>query len=247
MVLINETSPNSPSKIKLALRDVSITVPVWKGPAAVVPVSSWALWDKFWSKDNLPGIRRDTVLAFSEICTRLGVSDACGIALSVLSELYGQWYGEIAPTLQMDKPSDYTQPAYGAWTYDGSALDKTSQMKSHLLNLDQLDKVDARRRTIAYNFSGVSPQHVFPTGVVRSRYIGVGTTLRITWSTQQPEVSVPSYNIQTMTSVSRIATAMGLIMTHTVISVRVTNRICPLGAHALMCNQFFNVSISIYQ
>ncbi|KMQ91419.1 hypothetical protein RF55_8718 [Lasius niger] len=163
-----------PSEIKLALRDVSITVPVWKGPAAVVPVSSWALWDKFWSKDNLPGIRRNTVLAFSEICTQLGVSDACGTALSVLSELYGQWYGGIAPTLQTDKPSpDYTQPAYGAWTYDGSALDKTGQMKSHLLNLDQLDKVDARRRTIAYNFSGVSPQHVFPTGVVRSRYIGV--------------------------------------------------------------------------
>lgn len=88
-------------------------------------------------------------------------------------------------------------------------------MKSHLFNLDQADKLDARRRCIVYNFSGISPQHVFPTGVVRMRYIGAGAFLRMSWSTQKPEVAVPTYNIQTMTSITRVATSLGLIMTHT--------------------------------
>ncbi|KMQ93498.1 peroxidase 12 [Lasius niger] len=114
-VLIDETSPNCPSDIKVSLRDVTVTVPVWKGSTVVALVTVWPLWDKFWNKINLPGIRRDTVLAFSEICTRLGVSDACGTALSLLSELYGQWYGGIAPPTSGDRPTpDYSQAAYGA-------------------------------------------------------------------------------------------------------------------------------------
>lgn len=216
LVLIDETSPNCPADIRLAMRDVSATIPVWRGTNEVAPVSIWPLWEKFWSRINIPGIRRDTALAFSEICTRLGVSDACGTALAILAELYGQWYGGMAPPISGNKPTpDFGQAAYGAWTYDGSALDKTGQMKSHLFNLNQADKVDARRRTIAYNFSGISPLHVFPTGLVRMRYMGVEGALRMSWSTQQPEVSIPTYNVQTMTSVSRVATAMGLIMTHT--------------------------------
>ncbi|XP_011686539.1 PREDICTED: uncharacterized protein LOC105449216 [Wasmannia auropunctata] len=216
LVLIDETSPNCSANVKLSLRDVAVDVPVWKGPQNEVPVSIWALWDKFWNTENIPGIRRDTTFALSEICTRLAVSDTCGTALSLLAELYGQWYYGIAPALKHDEPTpDYTAEPYGSWTYDGSYLDKTKAMKSHLFNLDQKDKLDARRRSIAYNFSGISPQHEFPTGVVRVRYVGQGERLRITWSTQQPEVAVPAYNIQTMTSVSRVATAMGLILTHT--------------------------------
>lgn len=90
LVLIDETSYNSPLSVKIALREVSVDVPVWKGPTAVASVSSWALWDRFWRQENIPGIRRDTILAYNEICTRLGVSDACGTSLSLLNELYGQ-------------------------------------------------------------------------------------------------------------------------------------------------------------
>lgn len=216
LVLIDETSANCPNSVKLSLQDTVVEVPTWKGPTVINPVSVWPLWDKFWNKDNIPGIRRDTTWAFSEICTRLGVSDACGTSLSLLAELYGQWYFGIAADWQKDKPvPDYTQAPYGSWTYDGSYLDKTHKFKSNLFNLNQVDKMDARRRSVAYNFSGVSPLHVFPTGVVRIRFVDVGDFLRISWSTQRPEVEVPSYNIQTMTSISRVATAMGLILTHT--------------------------------
>ncbi|EFN67052.1 hypothetical protein EAG_02777 [Camponotus floridanus] len=38
-------------------------------------------------------------------------------------------------------------------------------MKSNKFNLDQADKHDARRRAVAYNFSGISPFHLSPTGV----------------------------------------------------------------------------------
>lgn len=216
IVLIDATSQNAPNSVKITLRDVTVNIPVMTGTNEVAAVSSWPLWDKFWNKDNIPGIRQDTVSAHAEICTILGVSDACNISSSLLAELYGQWYNGVAPQLgEDDSEPNWSEPAYGAWTYDGSPLDKTSKLKSYTFNLDQPDKVDARRRTVAYNFSGISPQHVFPTGVVRARYVDVGSALRVTWSTQQPEFSVPSYKIQTMSSIYRVATALGLVLTHT--------------------------------
>lgn len=127
MVLIDETSPNCPATIPMRLRDVAIAVPVWRGPNAVVPISSWPIWDRFWRTDNIEGIRRDSVFAFNELCTRLGVSDACGTALSLLAELYGQWYYGIAPVIKKDSVDpDYEKSPYGSWTYDGSPLDKTN-------------------------------------------------------------------------------------------------------------------------
>ncbi|KMQ84450.1 hypothetical protein RF55_17725 [Lasius niger] len=118
-------------KITGRLRDVDATVNVWKGPTSVAAVSSWPLWEKFWSRNNISGIRRDTILAHGEICTRLGVSDACGTSLSLLAKLYKQWnYGLAVPLKDGTPQPDYSQAAYGAWTYDRSALDKTGNMKS---------------------------------------------------------------------------------------------------------------------
>lgn len=218
LVLIDETSQTSCTEVRMAISDAVIKIPVWKGTNDVRPVSIWPLWARFWHADNIPGIRRDTILAHAEICTRLGISDACGTSLSVLAELYGQWYFGLAPQGNKEQPTpDYDQVPFGSWTYDGSALDKTGKMKSNKFNLDSHDKVDARRRTVAYNFSGISPQHVFPTGIVKIRYLHEegDRHLRLSWSTQQPEVAVPTYNIQTMTSVMRVATALGLVLTHT--------------------------------
>lgn len=174
--------------------------------ASVEAVLEWRKYS--WHK-------KSTVLAHAEIYTRLGVSDACGIALSLSSELYGQWYiCGIAPE-NIDEKSlpDYSKKPYGSWTYDGSALDKTGLLRSKLFSLDQADKA-ARRRAIAYNFSGITPQHLFPTGLVRIRYITDNNVVRISWSTQRPEVTVLFYNIQTMASVVRVATALGLILKH---------------------------------
>lgn len=216
LVLVDETSANCPGTVRISSSGMHVDVRVWRGPEAVESAEIWNIWDTFWSADNLPTIRRDTILAHNEICARLGVSDACGISLSMLAEMYGVWYGGIAPDNQQGTPNpDYSKPAYGAWTYDGSALDKTGLIKSHVFDLSEKDKASARKRTVAYNFSGVSPMHLFPTGLVRMRYVGVGNRLRMSWSTTSPEISVPSYNIQTMTSVMRIATSLGLVLTHT--------------------------------
>lgn len=99
----------------------------------------------------------------------------------------------------------------------GSPLDKTGKMKSHKFNIDQTDKIDARRRTVAYNSSGISPMHLCPTSLVRIRYIVEDQEhrLRLSWATSEPEVIIPTYNVQTMTSVCRVATALGLLLTHT--------------------------------
>lgn len=216
LVLVDETSQNSPNSFRISVGPIAANVSVWKGPNVVNSVPLWPLWDAFWDDRNINAIRRDTVLAFSEICTRLGVSDSCGTALSLLSELYGQWYQGIAVQNRDDTPApDYGKPAHGCWTLDGSPLDKTGLVKSHVFDVDQPDKVSARRRCVAYNFSGISPLHLSPTGLVRIRYIVENQSLRIGWSTQRPEIAVPSYNVQTMTSIMRVGTAMGLVLTHT--------------------------------
>ncbi|BAU58961.1 capsid protein [Camponotus nipponicus virus] len=216
LVLIDETSLNRQETLRIGYGPASVNVPIWYGTNEVAPPSWWNVWSQFWRTENIDGIRRDTTLAHNKICARLGVDDACGTAVSLAAEMYGQWYQGVAPQHhERDPYTDYSQPAHGAWTLDGSPLDKTSMMKSSLFSLDEADKRSARRRCVAYNFTGISPLHLAPTSLVRIRYINEGGILRISWSTQGPECSNPSYNIQTMSSVMRVATAMGLLYTHT--------------------------------
>lgn len=118
LVLIDETSQTCCNSVKMTIERTSITITVWKGNSVVNPVDMWPVWNAFWKTENIPGIRRDTTLAHSEICTRLGDSDTCGTSLFILSELYGQWYGGIAPQNKINSPiPDYDLVPYGSWTY----------------------------------------------------------------------------------------------------------------------------------
>jgi len=67
---------------------------------------------------------------------------------------------------------DFTIPPDYSWTYDGSTLDRTGKVLSNKFGLDQPDKVGARRRTVAYNFSSITSTHVILTGLVKSNILG---------------------------------------------------------------------------
>lgn len=88
-MLVDETSHSCTPNIRMAMDDVSILIPTWKSINEVVPVGIWSIWEHFWNSNNIPDIRRDTVMAHAEVCIRLGVNDACGVALAITAELYG--------------------------------------------------------------------------------------------------------------------------------------------------------------
>lgn len=216
LILIDETSQTNQNNVRLATGQQYVEVPIWKGTAAVVPVSWGNLWRVYWNSLNIDRIRHTTILAHEKICTRMGVGDACGTAVSLVAELYGIWYQGFAPQYANNSLAlDFSKIPHGAWTMDGGYLDHRKMFQSHEFTIDKDDNYEARRRTVAYNFSGISPMHLCPTGLTKIKYINDTERLRVTWANQSPEISVPGYNIQTMSSVYRVAAACGLILTHT--------------------------------
>lgn len=70
-------------------------------------------------------------MALNDICTRLGVANACETSISILAELYGIWYNGMCLDEQ-DKTAkpDFDTVPNGSWTCAGSSLDKTNRVKS---------------------------------------------------------------------------------------------------------------------
>ncbi|BAR72204.1 capsid protein [Camponotus yamaokai virus] len=216
LILIDETSMTTQNFVKLTTGQQFINVPIWKGNNNVVPVNWGNLWRAYWNTNNISKIRHTALLAHEKICTRMGVGDACGTAVSLVAELYGHWYHGIAPRYKAKTMAfDYDKVPYGAWTIDGDYLDKRKMFRSHKFTLDDPKCMEARRRCVAYNFSGVSPMHLSPTGLVKIAYVNDSERLRVTWAEQHPEFAATTYNIQTMSSIYRVAAACGLILTHT--------------------------------
>lgn len=211
IVLVDETSDNVAANVNIG----GVDIIVWRGRAVVNTTDMQPIWNNFWSNVNIANARRDLHMAHSEICTRLGVGSACGIANSMLAELYGTWYMGLALDQHENSLNpDYTQAADGAWTINGSALDKTGAIKSQKMRLDDDGKRFARRRCVAYNFSAVSPLHQSPTGIVKSQYVVAGGNLGLTWQTSAPLHHTAGYRVTQMTSLYRVGTYIGLILTH---------------------------------
>lgn len=243
-VLVDETAQTSQRNVPLIVGANTTNVPVWNGRGnAPQPTIIGEVWERFWATNRIEWILRDTTLAHNDICTSFGCQNAVGTAMSLLAECYGIWYNGIC----LDESNysiapDYTAPANGAWTYDGSPLDRTNMIKSHLFNLNEADKRSARRRAVAYNFSGITPTHLGPTGLVRARYTLVDNRYVITWETPNPEYAVPTYNISTMTSLYRVAAMAGLLLTHVESYRFPTGRALCQWVHMLSCALSFSSS-----
>lgn len=177
----------------------------------------------------------------------LGVGDACGTALSLVSELYGRWYFGIAPRFKQNEPYyDYNLKPFGSWTVDGTELDSTKLMKSFQFKLDDEGRARARRKCVAYNFSDLSPMHLLPTGFTRIGYTVKEEKICIYWNDQSPEIVNSLYNIQTMNSVMRVATAAGLVLTHTESYAFGETHGFAHWTHAILRDIIYNFIIFIY-
>ncbi|KAL0102399.1 hypothetical protein PUN28_017976 [Cardiocondyla obscurior] len=230
LVLIDETSQNCPANINIpTLAQAPCIVPMWRGRGELQGESLANAWNSFWCTANIANARRDTLCAFNEVSGLLGVSDCVGTSLSLVAELYGVWYQGIAPDQHHGRPGpDYLQAPYG-----------------NLFNVNRHDQLDARRRTVGYNFSSVSPNHISPTGIVRIRYVGEGAggNVIVTWHKQSPNHVVPSYNIQTMTPVMRIASSLGLVLTNPANTKFSSPNGLTHWVHMLSCAVSFSMSV----
>ncbi|KAI4485711.1 hypothetical protein M0802_012572 [Mischocyttarus mexicanus] len=167
IVLVDETSDNVGDQITIRGQDI----PVWRGRRAVNPVNIVDMLAQFWSTNNIAQASRDLLMAHEEICNKLGVENSCGMAASLAAEI--------------EAPG-------GSWTYDGSRLDKVGRMLSTKFTLDEERKEQARRRTVGYNFSALTPNHLAPTGIVKSNYNLADIWLQVTWGSLAPLYSTPS-------------------------------------------------------
>ncbi|KAI4482526.1 hypothetical protein M0802_013630 [Mischocyttarus mexicanus] len=211
IVLVDETPDNVGSHLTIRGTDV----PIWRGRQVVTPVNIGELWARFWNHNNIAGASRDLLMAHEEICNKLGVENSCDMAASLSAEMYGSLYsGMSLPNIDNTLEPDFGEAPGGSWTYDGSRLDKVGRILSTKFNLDDPQKEQARRRTVGYNFSALTPNHLAPTGIVKSRFTLADGWLHVGWGSLNPLYSTPGYKTSTMSSVYRVGTYFGLINTH---------------------------------
>ncbi|KAK1137400.1 hypothetical protein K0M31_001911 [Melipona bicolor] len=169
-------------------RVMRVITPLWKGNNNIAVSNFGALWKAYWTTDN-ENIEND-------------------------GELYGAWYQGIGFTQDPSgcSSADHSSTAFGCWSTDTKPLDKNGLVKPELFTTVDKDKMLARRRTMAYNFSHLTPLHNTTIGLRKVHYIMLlEGYLSVTW--KDTSCSYPTYNISTMSSVWRIGTAMGLVLT----------------------------------
>uniref|UniRef100_A0A2S2NZ08 Uncharacterized protein n=1 Tax=Schizaphis graminum TaxID=13262 RepID=A0A2S2NZ08_SCHGA len=234
MPCVNSVSIPGPKKAILVLIDCTSTshpATVTFGPHMEVPVyddranvqaenfgDCWALW---YDNNNIAHIADDARRAFSWSDKHLAVENTSSIALSVIAELYGALYNGVSIKPHQNT-ADYAweEPAGGAWSmFNNNTIATNSRLQTDYWDENPEAEAAARRRLVGYNFSGISPWHLPPTGMTltdgndASLFHGTGHLIR--WSEHEVQTRIsPNYTLPSMESRVRICTAMELIAVH---------------------------------
>ncbi|KOX81115.1 hypothetical protein WN51_10040 [Melipona quadrifasciata] len=186
-----------------------------------IPVSNFgALWKAYWTTGNEKKIKEDTYSAFLEIRNQLEVGPAYSLSVSMVN---------------------HSSTAFGCWSTDTKPLDKNGCVKPELFTTIDKDKMLARRRTMAYNFSHLTPLHNTTIGLTKVHYIMLPEGyLSVTW--KDTSCHYPTYNISTMSSVWRIGTAMGMVLTNYNLVGLMHFGNMTSWIHILSCAHSFNTS-----
>lgn len=224
LVLTDMHSTDSQATISIAGMLAGIQIIKSGRQGVATDITQW--WRDFFTTANAPEIMSTFGGGWNHICQKLGVGTTCGFAASVVAELYGNQQPGMA--VNAARYTNRSRTAYGAWAWKGGDVDKkigivhSSAWKE---DLNGADNAAWRQALVGFNFAGTSPLHRLSTGIVRSKYTvewqnsddkttRIPKIIRAGWSTEEPSVCVPGYNIETMSSVMRIATYVGLLSTH---------------------------------
>nr|WJE88714.1 MAG: capsid protein [Halyomorpha halys toti-like virus 2] len=216
-----------PADILLVLLDSSSTfaqtnltimgtqVPLYGG-APVNPVPFTTMFDDWFKEANVGRIPMDCATAVNTISSMLGVENSTNLGLSIAAELYGcQFNGinipVIASTTGPPTP-DYTKPGGGAYRID--LQDVPMQTGSPIIAKGITTNAALITPLItSYNFTGISPWCLPPTGMVKTKSVTVGTDTYPVWAQAVPDYYSFNYTATTVNSVARVAIAMQLVIT----------------------------------
>lgn len=130
--------------------------------------------------------------------------------------MYGAWYQGVAPQQAEGRiRAALKQPFLGCWSTDSQPLGDRGTVRPELVTLEDRDKATVRKMAVGYNFSGLSPLHCSFVGSTKLSYTKNGHgQLELAWSDAVCANTTVAYHASTVTSVWRIGTAMGLLMTN---------------------------------
>nr|UHR49804.1 MAG: hypothetical protein [Sanya orius sauteri totivirus 2] len=216
-----------PTDILLVLLDSSSTfaqgnltimgtqVPLYGG-APVNPVPFTAMFNDWFKETNVGRIPMDCAVAVNTISSMLGVENSTNLGLSIAAELYGcQFNGINIPIVASSTgppAPDYSKPGGGAYRID--TQDAPMQTGSPITakgvaaNASQITPL-----ITSYNFTGISPWCLPPTGMVKTKSVTVDTDTYPVWAQAVPDYYSFNYTATTVNSVARIAIAMQLVIT----------------------------------
>lgn len=216
-----------PEDILLVLLDSSSTyaqgnltimgtqVPLYGG-APVNPVPFVTMFEDWFKRDNLGRIPMDCAVAINTISSMLGVENSTNLGLSIAAELYGcQFNGINIPIVSSSTgppTPDYSKPGGGAYRIDtkDAPMHEGSPIIAKGIAKDATPIIPL---ITSYNFTGISPWCLPPTGMVKIKSVTVNTDTFPVWAQAIPDYYSFNYTATTVNSVARVAIAMQLVIT----------------------------------
>lgn len=234
LVLTDVTSANATPVINIEDEDI----PVWTGLANMQTADLQAMWGGYWIDRNLQRIRRDLVLAYNEVSTRLGVLNSASIALSLAAEMtMAARPGIAVKTMVRGNIEDYDlkAPCGGCWTaFDGNdtvnhqfpegphpilpdltlyAYARDSNEYTHLGR----DPRWRERHFAGFNQAALSSHHLTPSGYCSLIQVGEDGVPNRDGIRAYVDVHTykftPTYSVTVASALMRVATYVGLIDT----------------------------------
>lgn len=198
-----------------------VNIPVYVGNTLVAqnmqPPDIIGTWDNWFSQANVGNITSDCNNAIMEINTRLSVENNTEISLSMSAEVYATLYNGLGVSPNLDNPTyNWQEPSFGGWKLTAAeTLAPGSRLLCEKFEF-QPDNTNARRRSVGYNFSSLTPLHRPPSGLSRTRPAPLPERdfQGRFWLGRYPDNQMPTYNISSMDSIYRVAVYLDLVMTH---------------------------------
>lgn len=230
LVLLDATAQGIAATLSLgALRPA---IQIYNGTRAVAPTSMRDLWENYWNgqyEGNF--IMGDAVSAFNEICATLGVSDACGRALSLASELFLGNHPGVALPADIHHNNYRRDTSYGAWALKGDTYIDPGDNNIIAEEYPEFDVAGAeagspRQKLVGFNFGVQTPYHVSPTSATKITYhlnspdphVVDYSWIEGYWSVNGYDAPImyhrPRYSVYTCSSMMRLSIAVGLVSVH---------------------------------
>lgn len=168
LVLLDSSSQSCQPTVRIEKHHVS----VFTFQPNYVPADFTEIWSGIFSNANINALISDLHSALNELCMYMAVGNACGVASSIASELYGVW--RPSPYCEYAKESNnYTRTIHGAWAHQTGAcsgeylaedvgfIEVDNEMTTQVP-----DDPNSKKKIQGFNFAAMSPLVRFPTRLV---------------------------------------------------------------------------------